>query len=43
VGVALLSDGAAHGYQLHRELDAQHVSVDASRLYRNLHCLERDG
>jgi len=23
----LLSDGAAHGYQLHRELDAQHISV----------------
>jgi len=39
----LLSDGAAHGYQLRRELDAQQVSVDASRLYRNLRCLERDG
>lgn len=39
----LLDTGASYGYELRRELDAHHLVVDPSVLYRALRKLERDG
>ena len=39
----LLDTGASYGYELRRELDAHHLLVDPSVLYRSLRKLESDG
>ena len=39
----LLDSGASYGYELRRELDAHHLSVDPSVVYRTLRKLESEG
>lgn len=39
----LLQGDQAHGYELHRALDAQDVTIDPGVLYRTLRRLEDDG
>ena len=39
----ILAGGASHGYDMARRLEANHVTVDPSYLYRTLRKLERDG
>ncbi|HTN23488.1 MAG TPA: PadR family transcriptional regulator [Solirubrobacteraceae bacterium] len=39
----LVGRGAAHGYELHGQLDARGLAADPSAVYRVLRRLERDG